>query len=60
MGLAQRAVPVLREQLKSYALTSSALSNCSAVRQSLSSIDPIWMCRLIGSENDEWLCHVDR
>jgi hypothetical protein len=36
MGLAPLVAPVLREQLKSCAPISSALSNCSAARLPLS------------------------
>jgi hypothetical protein len=53
MGLAQRAVLVLREQLKSCALISFALLSYWGARQSVSWIDPIWMSRLGGLENDE-------
>src|SRR2546421_11482482 len=52
MGWARLVALVLREQLKFCALTSFELSNCSAARQSLSSIDPMWMCQPNGLKND--------
>jgi hypothetical protein len=52
MGSVQRAVPVLREQLKSCALISFELLSYSAARQSPSWINPILMWQQIGLSYD--------